>query len=351
MSVPRKRRRRRTVLVAALALLVAGALGIAIYGSDPVRVVALLQDLLRRDLGLALTYEGTPRLTYWPRLGVALRDYRIEVAATNKPLLWGDALEIEVPWRSAWSGDVAIGRIALDGPVFHAAALDGWNLAARGDAAIRWPRVSSGVVVRDAKYISAAIPPRVIEGVGFESSPIAPGEPLEIAATWERGDGDLGLTLDAIPRETAESLLLDSIVLDLQAGETTGHFEGGAAYGRDATWHVAGQLDATRLPPAVVRYVLDDGAAQPPTSIELRLGRAEAWHARARGLLAGVAVDADLAATALPDVAQPLPALLEALRRSVSGHARLDRLRIGDVVVEGFEIADEEPDDVAAPAE
>lgn len=349
MNVPSKRRRFRTAVVAMLALLVVAALGIAIYGSDPTRVVALLQTLLRRDLGLALTYEGTPRLTYWPRLGVALRDYRIEVAATGKPLLWGDALEIEVPWRSAWSGDVAIGRIALDGPVFHAAALDGWNLAARDDAAIRWPRVSSGVVVRDAKYISAAIPPRVIEGVGFESSPIAPGRPLEIAATWERGDDDLGLTLEATPRETAESLLLDTIVLDLRAGETTAHFEGEAAYGRDA-WHLAGTLDATRLPPAVARYVLDDGAAQPPTSIEFRLGRAEAWHARARGRLAGVAIDADLAATALPDPSQPLPALLEALRRSVSGHARLDRLRIGGVVVEGFEIADGEPGN-AAPAE
>jgi hypothetical protein len=338
-----KRRRLRFALLATLVALVVAALALVAYGSDPNRVVSLLKDVLKRDLGLVLTYEGAPRLTYWPRLGVELDGYRIDVAATKKPLLWGDALGIEVPWRSAWSDEIVIGRIALDAPVFHATALDGWNLDARGDTTIRWPRIASGVVVRDAKYISAAIPPTVVQGVGFESSPIEAGNPLEISATWERGDDDLALSLEATPRETGEALLLDGIVLELRGGESTAHFEGNAAYGDDAAWFVTGKLDATRLPEAIARYVGIDGPAQPPTSVELRLERGDAWRAYANGSVAGVAIEADLRFTAWPDVSQPVPVLLETLRDGVEGYARAERLRIGDVVIEGFEIADDAP--------
>ena len=104
---------------------------------------------------------------------------------------------------------------------------------------------------------------------------------------------------------------------------------------------MAGRLDATRLPGAIARHVGVDGPAQPPTSLELRFERGDAWRAQARGSVAGVAIDADLRFAEWPYPARPLPVLLETLRDGVTGYARAERLRIGNVVVEGFEIADD----------
>ena len=161
------RRRAFAVFAGGFVLLALFALAAALYGADPVRVVALLQNALRRDFGLVLSYEGTPRMAYWPRLGVALDGYRIDVAATAQPLAWGDALVLEVPWRALRSDTLEIERIELDAPVFHAAGLAGWQLPGAGGVP-RWPRIASGVVVRDAKWIGSGVPPRVVQGVSFE---------------------------------------------------------------------------------------------------------------------------------------------------------------------------------------
>ncbi|HVF36191.1 MAG TPA: hypothetical protein VND91_12785 [Candidatus Saccharimonadia bacterium] len=364
MNTPRRRRRLLPAALALAALAALTVIGAALYGADPVRVVALLQNVLRSDFGLALSYDGEPRLTFWPRPGVALDDYRIDVVATGKPLAWGDALALEVPWRALRSDRIEIDRIALDGPVFHAAALEGWR-DGTARAALRWPRVASGIVVEDAKYIGAGVPPRVIEGLDFEVSPIEPGTPLTLRAAWRGADRDdsagaraVRLALEGTPNDTPAGLALDALSFELEARDLApARFRGRASLVSARRWSLEGTLEAVTLPTALARYVVSEGP-QAATSLAFALDAANGeWHVVADGELAGSSADADFRITELPDFERPLPEWLASLHRGAHGHLRIARMHIGDVVLEGVELTNDDtvardsPSDPAATAE
>jgi hypothetical protein len=376
LSVPRRRWLLRTA-VALAALLTLGAIGIAIYTADPVRVVALLQKTLRRDFGLSLAYEGTPRLAWWPHPGVALEGYRIDVIATSQPLAWGDALAIDVPWRALTGGELAIERIALDGPVFNAGALKGWTRAASDGSPPRWPVVGSGIVVRGGTVTNFGGPPRTIIGIEIMLSAVSPGRPLEARIEWSADDASparepddddaeeapvrLVLDIRGTPRNAeldavastlgVAGLTLDDATLALSFGDAPPiTFRGAMAYA-PLGWALDGTVEASKLPTTIASYVVAPGTVEPPTSLALRVThQADQWTLLSHGNLAEAAIDADLDITRLPDFGAPLPQMLEAIRRDVQGTALISRLRIGEVVLDGIELGDA-PATAPAPAD
>ena len=159
----------------------------------------------------------------------------------------------------------------------------------------------------------------------------------------------LAFELDATPRDLPEALGLDPLALVLREGDApAARFEGSARYAATARWSLHGRLEATRLPDAIATYVVRADEPQPATALDLALDASDAgWHVVAGGTLAGAALDADLTIAALPDFAAPLPALLESLQRDVHGRARIARLVVGGVELEGVELGDDD----ATPAQ
>ena len=347
-----KARRRRWRLVAAVAALGLVAAGIATlaFTSDPTRVVAIAERALARELGLVLRHDGAPRVAYWPRFGVVLRDYRIDVAATARTLASGESLAIEVPWRALGGGALSVERIALDAPVFDAGALEGWQRRADDDdAPLRWPAIGGGIVVRGGRIVNLGAASRAIDAIDVEVSSIEPGAPMSARVGWTpRAEADaarasIAVTIEGVPRNDADGIVLDDATLALRIGDAPRvTLAGELHYGR-ARWSVDGRLRASALPAAVAGYFVGPDEVEPPTNVELRLTRgADAWSVLAHGLLAGVALDADLRFAAWPDIDAPLPELLESMRRDVAGTARIARLRLGSAVLEDVTLDDDD---------
>ncbi len=338
------RLRRWLFVLVALVLVLIGAL--AWYASDAARVVTLFAEVLRRDLGLALTHAPEPEVSLFPSLRVELRDYRIDVVATGRPLAWGSALELEIPWRALRADTLLIERVVLEAPVFHAAGLEGWTLRRAGDAAPpRWPRVAGGVLVRDAKYISSGAPSRVFEHIDLAISPIEAGRELVADASWTRDANAPALDLDltGATRNTDDGLALDDalIVLSERNGPAL-RFAGKLRYADTTRYAIEGRGEAERVP-SVIASLVAATDPQPPTQFTLALtADSTHWRLVANGAVAGAALDADLRIAALPDLSRPLPELFATLERDVSGHFRIARLRVGDIAFDNFEITGDE---------
>jgi uncharacterized protein involved in outer membrane biogenesis len=147
-------RRRKIVLSTLLALGVAAVLVVRHY-AQPAQVSRVLVTLAHERLGLALTFTGEPRYSFFPRLALELDAPRLRAA--SEPVLAARRLGVTLPWRSLYTSELRIERIELDAPVLDLDRLAEWTMPA---ASADGPRdttahvvIADGRIVRDGKAI------------------------------------------------------------------------------------------------------------------------------------------------------------------------------------------------------
>lgn len=175
-AAPRPRRRLRW-LVALIALLLAGGIGLH-WLSRPQQVSGLILQQAGKALGLVITagsaeyrLRGTPMLEW--------RDMDARQPGASAPVLTAQRLRISLPWSTIRSRgtQLAIDRIELDAPVLHLAALQAWLASRpRSDAPMRIPDLDNGLHVRDGRLDGGDWQ---IEAIRIAVPELHPDQPLQ----------------------------------------------------------------------------------------------------------------------------------------------------------------------------
>lgn len=332
------------------ALLAAVALGFGAWrlSRDDQRLTAWLADSVYSATGLQLT-AAPGRFGFWPRLSVVLDQAELRSADGMVPAK-ARRIAVEVPWSSLFGSELRIGRLRIDGVVIDQGALGAWLAAGRElgpPSPLAWPRIDAALELSDVVLIAAtgAEPRLSLQSLRLDHwqtdhtarieaeirIPALSNQPLQIQfeLTPRQTDSELALepvsgsivSVDAPPLELRGFLRMQDMThLDLQLRLTAP---------RLPTWLLTGPARFEPLESDLtLRYT---GAVDGPSKLKLA------------GSLAGTAVDADLL----------LPyrftdylgnGELAALAEQVGGSIRLERIRIGDVVMQGIEWRNELPD-------
>ncbi|HET7844370.1 MAG TPA: hypothetical protein VFL14_09485 [Xanthomonadales bacterium] len=340
---PRRRWLRRVLVVAAL---VAGALAFGAwrFAGDRERVAEFLAERARSALGVELAARGEARLAWWPSPGIRLGDV-VVTDASGAPLLSARTLAARVPWSTLWSRELHVESLEAEGARVELAGISRLVAARRDDgppAPLRWPRLDAALALDDAIVVRE-------DGselrVDLEVGPVAAGAPLHVRATLADGAAPLTIALDGVATEAADGIGVDDARATLaRSGDAAPvAFRGRIALASASDWSVDGTLESGALPAWLAASV--PGAAGAPVQLELAVARDSALAVRARGTFAGAAVDADLAGIELPATNDPAAVLALLASPTLRGTATVDRIGLGDVVLEGvrFDAERKEP--------
>lgn len=335
------KRRRAFRLVALTAGAAALSLAVAAYAylRSGERVVAFLAGVLQRDYLLDLAAAQPAELALWPEIGLELTGVAlVSPAAPGRPVLAADRLHVQVAWRSLFGDTVELTALAFDAPTIDAGSLARWAsryaaLDQGPPAPLRVPTVTTEITVKDAAVVLADGAVHRLPMLSI--SPVAPGRPVEVQLTWlapavadartaaAPSATPLAVTLRATPRDTATGIALDALALESAELAASGR----ASYDSATSASYAGTLEG----PVLARMLAVDG----PLAVEIAMNPSTGYVLRADGVRGDAAFAVDLAAAALPDLSQPLEALLGELAERARGTARIDRLDAGGLVLEG----------------
>ena len=351
MNAPAPRRRwlRRAAVVVALAIALL-AFGAWRFAGDRERVATFIAQQARDALGVEVVARGDASLDWWPAPGLRLEDVVVN-DASGHTLLSARSLAARVPWSALWSRELHLRALEADGARIDIDAVSRIAAARRDDgppAPLRWPRLDAALVLRDAVLVRA-------DGgelhVDFELAPLAPGAPVDLRATVAHAaEPAFTATLAGIARERSDGLAIeDARITLMRAGDATPvAIAGVLAFAGAGDWSFDGNVASAALPAwSAAGLPAAQGA---PAQLQLRLANdAGRVAVRVNGTLAGTQVDADVANVELPAAGGIAALLALAASGELRGSASIDRIAIGDVVLEGvrYEAA---PPPAEAPA-
>ena len=108
----------------AAALVLAAALALRHY-THPAQVAQLARDLARTQLGLALDFDGAPRLQLWPAPRLQLQRASLGVPG-GAPLLAAASVDLVLPWSTLRGDVLRLERLELEQPRLDLDALGAW---------------------------------------------------------------------------------------------------------------------------------------------------------------------------------------------------------------------------------
>ena len=341
-----KRRWLRVVSIA-LALVVLGA-GIAVtaYVRSGDRVVAFLAGVLQRDYLIDLELGAPAEIAWWPQVALRLRDVAFETPGVEKPLLVADELRVRATWSSLFGGDVELTELAFDRPTVDAGAVAAWSTRYAAQLQgplppLRVPTITTAIRVRD---LSIAFEDGDVQRFSrVDVSPVARGQPVSVDARWMRdvaaeasksgtpAASEWSVALRTTPDDTPGGLAFLALRLDVRDASDVQQFaaNGEARYDAATAWQFDGTLGGALLAAAGI----DDDSM--PVTVT-RAAR-PALAIVAKGSRGGAAFDVDLSFDVMPDTSSPPDQLLATFTDHARGTARIDRLAIGELHLEGVE--------------
>lgn len=209
--------RRRWILLAMLALLLAGLAALVYWTSRPPRLATLVTTTLGRSLGLEISIGGASeyRLRGAPLLVV--RDVVVREPGAATPLLRADRIHVSVPWATIRSrgGTLSIQRLELDRPRLDLRALQHW-LATRPKGEERVPELTRGLQVNDGTIVH---PGWSVTGLHASVPSVHPGKPVRAMVRGRYVDAPLAVpfNLDVTlsrPARRADLTARGSLTLD-----------------------------------------------------------------------------------------------------------------------------------------
>ncbi|MCC7198508.1 MAG: hypothetical protein IT483_03245 [Gammaproteobacteria bacterium] len=197
------RRRTLTILAAAVATLVALAVGAAWLLARSEYAAGRAAAVLTDATGLPARVE---RVRLWPGLGMtlALEGVTLSGADASQPLFAAGRLEATVPWRALWSDDLALQRVVVERARVRydidKAGRDAWTPVF--DHVIAWIGPGpSAFDIGELQFVNCALSYRdqrsgsAIEfsAIGLEASDVRPKSvfPAKMRTAWQSG-ADLG---------------------------------------------------------------------------------------------------------------------------------------------------------------
>lgn len=147
--------KRRVVLLAVLALVVAGIAALLFWTSRPPQFASLVMGTLGRSLGLEITAGGASEYHLRGTPVLVVRDVVVREPGAATPLLRADRIHVSVPWSTVRSRgqSLSIRRIELDSPRLDLPALQHW-LATRPPGEERIPTLTDGLQVNNGTLTS-----------------------------------------------------------------------------------------------------------------------------------------------------------------------------------------------------
>ncbi|KGM56000.1 hypothetical protein N800_10265 [Lysobacter daejeonensis GH1-9] len=186
--------RRRLILLAGLALVMAGFAALLYWTSRPPQFASLVTGTLGRSLGLEITIGGASeyRLRDTPLLVV--RDVVVREPGAATPLLRADRIHVSVPWSTVRSRGqtLAIRRIELDNPRLDVPALQHW-LATRPPSEERIPTLTDGLQVNNGTITNIGW---FIDGIDASLPSVHPGRPTQARLRGRYVDAPLTIPFD-----------------------------------------------------------------------------------------------------------------------------------------------------------
>ncbi|TWI10670.1 hypothetical protein [Aerolutibacter ruishenii] len=186
--------RRRLVLLAALAVALAGVAALLYWSSRPPQFASLVTGTLGRSLGLEITVGGASeyRLRGTPLLVV--RDVVVREPGAATPLLRADRVHVAVPWSTIRNRGqaLAIRRIELDSPHLDLPALQHW-LDTRPPGEEQIPTLSDGLQVNNGHVTSSDWS---IDGIDATLPSLHPGQPVRARLRGRYVDEPLTIPFD-----------------------------------------------------------------------------------------------------------------------------------------------------------
>lgn len=236
---------RRRVLLAVLALVVAGMAALLFWTSRPPQFARLVTGALGRSLGLEISASGTSgyRLRGTPVL--VLRDVVVREPGAATALLRADRIHVSVPWSTVRSRgqSLSIRRIELDSPRLDLPAMQRW-LSSRPPSKERIPTLTDGLHVNNGTVIGTDWS---IDGIDLRLPSLHPDRPARAHLRGRYRDAPLSIPFDldiALSRPARQADLSARGELTLDHGD----------WSMPASIAVSGPLDlgtdAIRLTPA-----------------------------------------------------------------------------------------------------
>ena len=186
--------KRRLILIAVLALMVAGIAALLFWTSRPPQFASLVTGTLGRSLGLEITVGGASEYRLRGAPVLVVRDVVVREPGAATPLLRADRIHVSVPWSTVRSRGktLSIRRIELDSPRLDLAALQHW-LSTRPPGEERIPTLTDGLAINNGTVIAAGWS---LDGIDATLPSVHPDRPAHARVRGRYVDAPLHIPFD-----------------------------------------------------------------------------------------------------------------------------------------------------------
>lgn len=195
---------------------------------QPERLSANLLAQAEAATGLDLELASAADISLWPDLNIVLRGLQARTEAGARPLLSAERVELALPWRTLWGGEIKITALRLYRPRLDRDALAGW-LGARptqvGPAApARLPQLEAELLISHGSVVGRARDAWALRDIELRLSRLLPDEDfrLSLALQVHEGETRIPLQLEAGGRLHAAGMPLELAPLALRWIDDTG---------------------------------------------------------------------------------------------------------------------------------
>lgn len=186
--------KRRLILIAVPALVVAGIAALLFWTSRPPQFASLVTGTLGRSLGLEITVGGASEYRLRGAPVLVVRDVVVREPGAATPLLRADRIHVSVPWSTVRSRGktLSIRRIELDSPRLDLAALQHW-LSTRPPGEERIPTLTDGLAINNGTVIAAGWS---LDGIDATLPSVHPDRPAHARVRGRYVDAPLHIPFD-----------------------------------------------------------------------------------------------------------------------------------------------------------